>query len=126
MNIPCESCICIPICQSRTYNMLLKRCSLFDKYLYNHSTLDGHTIVFCRNDFRERLKKVKKALGPSRWRVEDDIDLGVRIIDSIQVKDNGAILSMVYDPENYSMMILNHPKNIIYIEETDNEIRYER
>jgi hypothetical protein len=106
--------------------MLLKRCSLFDKYLYYHNTVNGNTIVYCRNDFRQRLKEVNEVLGPTRWRVEDDIDLGVRIIDNVQVKDNGAILSMVYDPENYSMMILNQPKNIMYIEEIDNEIRYER
>lgn len=59
MKCPCEDCLCVPICQSKLYNLLVK-CSLIEKYLIQPFSF--------RIRPSKHILKVEKILDPITWK----------------------------------------------------------
>ncbi|MHA1972861.1 MAG: hypothetical protein ACTSW1_07705 [Candidatus Hodarchaeales archaeon] len=69
--IPCEECLCVPICRFKEYRQLLKECVIIQKILYNSPIID----VSCRSEgYHSEVLKVYEALSPTTWALDQTKD----------------------------------------------------
>jgi len=65
-NVPCEDCICIALCKSKTYTDLVFNCTLIRRFLYIRERNTRH-FLRCKRDFKLRLKVIEKTITPDEW-----------------------------------------------------------
>ena len=95
MEIPCKNCLLIPACRHKEYNKMIDACGPLEKLMYKQRP-NAPLIVRERKDiitskksngklraasFKEVLKEIECTLKPTRWWVDDQYVMIMRILE---------------------------------------------
>ncbi|MHA1972857.1 MAG: hypothetical protein ACTSW1_07685 [Candidatus Hodarchaeales archaeon] len=69
MNSPCKECICVPICRNKSFQQLIRDCTMSWKFLYIEINIGAEitTSKVRRINFDVIIRQVLKDLKPTNW-----------------------------------------------------------
>jgi len=93
---PCKDCICVPMCNNKTYDQLIADCNLLATLLYKTDVIGPANR---RSSFTRHIGKIKECLTPTLWKAIIQPNNGFMVITHTmeEGKNKPVMRDYIYD-----------------------------
>ena len=99
MKIPCENCICLPVCRNKTFTKLMKECNIITTEIWKKYYKESREKKTCSMDKINQvgfISNIYSLMKPCSWKMEI-YDEGTRVLifDLIGDRESSTIYQTI-------------------------------